>query len=289
MGSLSWESNLHMYHLQRTGALCHECHYNVHSNAEARSTIYGDGTGCVVGGTPACEQNLSSGQTAGLPPDAEDGKTDGVSDTHLINFAPGGPSAYSGEKRCDDSGAGGIDGSPGTPRIDPQTGETIPAQPAGADVECSASVWQDPNPGASGTGDPADPKANVFFGVEGVTAAAPVWYYQSDASKYNPGVFRCNLRCHGVVMSTCFYITATDPSQPPLPLEMNQDRIKGSQGATWCAGGGEQKPGIIFGSAPLEIKRLLADLGKALVPGGLDRTKPAPAAHRVAARPTASR
>ncbi|MEO5656527.1 MAG: cytochrome c3 family protein, partial [Nitrospiria bacterium] len=38
---LSWESNLHMYHLQRTGALCHECHYNVHSNAEAQNTIFG--------------------------------------------------------------------------------------------------------------------------------------------------------------------------------------------------------------------------------------------------------
>jgi hypothetical protein len=73
---------------------------------------------------------------------------------------------------------------------------------------------------------------------------------------------------------------------------MNRERNKSlNQGATWCAGGGEQQPGIIFGSAPPEIKRLLADLGKALVPGGLDRTKPAPspADRRAAVRPTVSR
>jgi len=281
--TLSWESNLHMYHLQRTGALCHECHYNVHSNAEAQNTIYGDGTGCVVGGTPACTPG-PSGSTAGLPPDAEDGRTDGVSDTHLINFAPGGPSAYSGEARCDDPGSG-TPGAPGTSRTDPETGELVPIQPAGADVQCSGSD-PDPNPESSGTADPNNPKSNVFFGVEGVTATLPVWYYQKDA-KYDPGVFRCNLRCHGVVMSTCFYIT--DRS---LALGMNQARNRSlNQSATWCAGGSEQSPGIIFGSAPPEIKRLLADLGKALVPGGLDRTKLAPvtAAHRAAARPITSR
>jgi hypothetical protein len=73
---------------------------------------------------------------------------------------------------------------------------------------------------------------------------------------------------------------------------MNQARNRSlNQSATWCAGGSEQSPGIIFGSAPPEIKRLLADLGKALVPGGLDRTKLAPvtAAHRAAARPITSR
>jgi hypothetical protein len=272
-----------MYHLQRTGALCHECHYNVHSNAEAQNTIYGDGTGCVVGGTPACTPG-PSGSTAGLPPDAEDGRTDGVSDTHLINFAPGGPSAYSGEARCDDPGSG-TPGAPGTSRTDPETGELVPIQPAGADVQCSGSD-PDPNPESSGTADPNNPKSNVFFGVEGVTATLPVWYYQKDA-KYDPGVFRCNLRCHGVVMSTCFYIT--DRS---LALGMNQARNRSlNQSATWCAGGSEQSPGIIFGSAPPEIKRLLADLGKALVPGGLDRTKLAPvtAAHRAAARPITSR
>jgi hypothetical protein len=60
---------------------------------------------------------------------------------------------------------------------------------------------------------------------------------------------------------------------------------------TWCAGGIRQAPGITFGSAPPEIKRLLADLGKALVPGGLDRVKPASptADRRAAARPIASR
>jgi len=98
-------------------------------------------------------------------------------------------------------------------------------------------------------------------------------------------VFRCNMRCHGVVMSTCFYIT--DRS---LDLAMNQARIR-PQSATWCAGGLRQSPGIIFGSAPPEIKRLLADLGKALVPGGVDRIKPATATadRRAAARPIASR
>jgi len=123
--------------------------------------------------------------------------------------------------------------------------------------------------------------------VEGVTATLPVWYYQSNATKYNPGVFRCNLRCHGVVMSTCFYIT--DRS---VDLAMNQGRSRPlNQGATWCAGGIQQSPGIIFGSAPPEIKRLLADLGKALVPGGVDRIKPATATadRRAAARPIASR
>ena len=68
-----WEGNLHMYHLRWSGALCHECHYNIHSNIEAANTIYGDGTGGM------------------LPPDGVDdgsGVADGVINTHLINFAP---------------------------------------------------------------------------------------------------------------------------------------------------------------------------------------------------------
>jgi predicted CXXCH cytochrome family protein len=65
-----WDGNLHMYHLQYTGAYCHECHYNVHSNIEATNTIYGDGNGGL------------------LPPDAADGALDGVVNTHLINFGP---------------------------------------------------------------------------------------------------------------------------------------------------------------------------------------------------------
>lgn len=68
-----WEGNLHMYHLRWTGAVCHECHYNIHSNLEAANTIYGDGTGGM------------------LPPDGLDdgsGDADGVIGTHLINFAP---------------------------------------------------------------------------------------------------------------------------------------------------------------------------------------------------------
>ncbi|MFQ5508242.1 MAG: cytochrome c3 family protein [Leptospirillia bacterium] len=66
-----WDGNLHMYHLKYTGAYCHECHYNMHSNVEATNTIYGDGLG------------------GRLPPDAIDGALDGVVNTHLINFAPG--------------------------------------------------------------------------------------------------------------------------------------------------------------------------------------------------------
>ena len=68
-----WNGNLHMYHLRWSGAMCHECHYNVHSNVEALNTIYGDGLGGL------------------LPPDgADDGSSnvDGVINTHLINFSP---------------------------------------------------------------------------------------------------------------------------------------------------------------------------------------------------------
>jgi hypothetical protein len=65
-----WEGNLHMYHLRWTGAMCHECHYNVHSNIEAVNTVYGDGKG------------------GSLAADAIDGITDGVVGTHLINFSP---------------------------------------------------------------------------------------------------------------------------------------------------------------------------------------------------------
>ncbi len=67
----SWLGNLHKYHLKYAGAYCHECHYNVHSNVESTNTMYGDGMG---------------GQ---LPPDEWDGIIDGISGTHLINFAPG--------------------------------------------------------------------------------------------------------------------------------------------------------------------------------------------------------
>ena len=62
-----WNGNLHQYHLEYTGAYCHECHYNVHSNIEATNTIYGDGAGGL------------------LPPDEMDGALDGVVNTHLIN------------------------------------------------------------------------------------------------------------------------------------------------------------------------------------------------------------
>jgi len=68
-----WNGNLHMYHLRWSGAMCHECHYNVHSNVEALNTIYGDGHGGL------------------LPPDGVDdgsNNADGVVGTHLINFGP---------------------------------------------------------------------------------------------------------------------------------------------------------------------------------------------------------
>ncbi len=65
-----WNGNLHMYHLRWTGAMCHECHYNVHSNIESLNTIFGDGRG------------------GDLPTDDVDGITDGVIGTHLINFGP---------------------------------------------------------------------------------------------------------------------------------------------------------------------------------------------------------
>jgi hypothetical protein len=73
-----WTANLHAEHLSAPTysgseggqAVCHECHHNVHSNVEAQNTIYGDGLGGM------------------LPPDSEDGILDGVSSTHLLNFAP---------------------------------------------------------------------------------------------------------------------------------------------------------------------------------------------------------
>jgi predicted CXXCH cytochrome family protein len=221
-GQLSWESNLHMYHLVRTGAYCHECHYNIHSNAQATNTIYGDGTGC-IGGTLNC--------TIGLPPDEEDGITDGVSDTHLINFAPGGPTNYGGERKCDDSAEG-----------------------SGADTPCVQFT-----PG------PADPnldsvtvatRYNIFEGVEGVTADRPVWYF--DAS-FNPPRFRCNLRCHGVVMSTCFYITTTTPGYSDMTMNPG---AANDANTGWCAGGRTQQAPINFGALPPEVKDLMAKMEK---------------------------
>jgi hypothetical protein len=220
---LSWESNLHMYHLRRTGAYCHECHYNIHSNVQATNTIYGDGTGC-IGGTPGC--------AAGLPPDSEDGVVDGVSDTHLINFAPGGPTNYSGERKCNEV---------------PEPGDRL-TDPANLAVSCpSVGPVGDPNPGNANT------QVNVFEGVEGVTADRPVWYYDASVT---PRRFRCNLRCHGVVMATCFYVTTSDPNyQNPPPSDPN---FAMNPGQGWCAGGQEQRARINFGAIPQEIKELVA-------------------------------
>ena len=56
------KGNLHMFHLEdKVHTTCANCHYNVHSNAEATNTIFGNGTG------------------GELPADG---------DTHLINFSP---------------------------------------------------------------------------------------------------------------------------------------------------------------------------------------------------------
>lgn len=239
---LSWESNLHMYHLQRTGALCHECHYNVHSNAQGQNTIFGDGTGC-IGGTATCP--------AGLPPDDEDGVADGVSDTHLINFAPPGPPIYTGVRRCD-----------------PDVTSTQ------EDVACTQNGIQHPN--ISNTGSDVNvAKSNVFSaiesGVEGVTADRPVWYYTAtvttdDLTATPVGVFRCNLRCHGVVMSTCFYMGNANRD---VIRNMNRQAVSGGSG-TWCAGGTAQIAPIQTGSAaPPEIQKLLAEFGRGLTSGSL--------------------
>ncbi len=86
-GDTHWNGNLHIYHMTYTGAICHECHYNVHSNVEAVNTAYGDRgdpNNCIGGVT-----DIGAGLTkACTPPDDEDGMPDGVADTHLINFGP---------------------------------------------------------------------------------------------------------------------------------------------------------------------------------------------------------
>ncbi len=89
-----WDINLHMYHLQLSGSMCHECHNNVHSNIEAKNTIYGDGSGrvypnCGAGSPGNPGGNPMTDPPGCLPPDNEDGMMDGVVSTHLINFAPG--------------------------------------------------------------------------------------------------------------------------------------------------------------------------------------------------------
>ncbi len=227
---LSWESNLHMYHLVRTGAYCHECHYNIHSNAQATNTIYGDGTGC-IGGTSGC--------AVGLPPDEEDGVMDGVSDTHLINFAPAGPTTnYGGERKCNDPGPAEV--SDGTPP-DPDSPCVLFTAP-GTDVNPDSVVN----------------RLDIFAGVEGVTAERPVWYYDASVS---PPRFRCNLRCHGVVMSTCFYITTTTPGYPNGFDKTMNPGAANQASSGWCAGGREQQAPIGFGALPQEVKDLVAKMG----------------------------
>jgi hypothetical protein len=86
---IHWNGNLHMYHLQYTGAMCHECHYNVHSNVEAQNTQFGDGAGTRADINVAVCTGVTTGVTYPcLPPDSEDGISDGIVDTHLINFSP---------------------------------------------------------------------------------------------------------------------------------------------------------------------------------------------------------
>ena len=187
-----WSNNLHMYHLVRTGAYCHECHMNLHSNAQARNTIYGSGSGTIVGvsGSPGYSGNCTAPAAGcvGLPPDLEDGILDGVSDTHLINFAPGGPTGYIGELQ-----------PPG------------PATPVGFDHYANA-------------------------GVEGVTAPLPVWYFDGSATSGvgDAGRFRCNMRCHGVVMATCHY-RAVNSLLDPVNLSVGNEA--GGDPTAWCSGG----------------------------------------------------
>ncbi|MEO6665719.1 MAG: hypothetical protein ABIO65_02960, partial [Nitrospiria bacterium] len=161
---------------------------------------------------------------------------------------------YGGERRCED-----------------------PPESLATDVACSGTD-ANPNPNRSSAeksaGElPLNPKANVFEGVEGVTADRPVWYYQKTVSNDTSedqtpyGVFRCNLRCHGVVMSTCFYIGNAAAVEPASGLnhKMNNQTNFGSD--TWCAGGQEQRAPISFGSAPAAVQRFLAGLQRDLLPG----------------------
>jgi hypothetical protein len=113
------------------------------------------------------------------------------------------------------------------------------------------------------------PKPNVFEGVEGVTADRPVWYYtetiaSDDVTQTPFGVFRCNLRCHGVVMSTCFYMGNANRS-----LNRNMNTNGTAQSDTWCAGGRDQIAPATLGAAPPEIKKLLAEFGRDLASGRL--------------------
>jgi hypothetical protein len=205
-GNSPWDLNLHMYHLVRTGAYCHECHYNVHSNAQARNTIYGDGTDCVIDTGAACTGG-GQGFSAGLPPDGEDGIVDGISDTHLLNFSPPGPNIHTGHKSVS---AGGC------VTTTPAANDTNVNNPTGTYNSCQ----------------------DQFQGVEGVTAPYAVWYYDKSSLAGNPqtDVFRCNLRCHGVVMATCFY--RPDSLGPGADV---------SPGNFWCAGGDDQRPRSTFG------------------------------------------
>lgn len=160
-----WDYNLHMYHLRLSGSYCHECHNNVHSNIEAVNTIYGDGTGRVY---PTCGYNSPAPQgdtnpltnpPGCLPADNEDGITDGVVDTHLINFAPAL--------------------------------------------------------------------------VQGATATKPRWFYDlQDFGGTTYSLFRCDLKCHGITMSTCHYRPT-----PSFPQELDRQGEPGSTpGSRWCAG-----------------------------------------------------
>lgn len=160
----AWDYNLHQYHLRLSGAYCHECHNNVHSNIEGPNTIYGDASGrvypdCGAGSPGNPSGNPLTDPPGCLPPDNEDGITDGVVDTHLINFAPGL--------------------------------------------------------------------------VEGATDIKPRWFYdiqQFGSTTYV--LFRCDLKCHGVNMSTCHY--------RPTPSFQNETDREGEPGKTpgsrWCAG-----------------------------------------------------
>lgn len=69
--------------------------------------------------------------------------------------------------------------------------------------------------------------------VEGHTGIKPRWFYETQDFGGTPyKLFRCDLKCHGVTMSTCHY----KPS-PSFPQELDKGGEPGSTpGSRWCAG-----------------------------------------------------
>ena len=66
-------------------------------------------------------------------------------------------------------------------------------------------------------------------------------------------------------MSTCFYMGNANRTLTP---NMNNTPASDATG-TWCAGGRQQIAPNVLGSAPPEIKKLLAEFGRDLASGRL--------------------